>query len=302
MSLSSKLRILTAGAALATLPVQAQTEQQSEPKSPAITQTVTNDFPWERSSSDAREAYATLPAEYKAFANKSFMERVEMREEWEQRDYIKRNKAHQQQLKTHPESTPKYPVAEGDFGMQIIKDRYTGKLTPTQAALAHDLMTLGRPLTSIDLSKPYSEQLRDCGFTTLASVVEGTKEQDLSARDHALYIWQIQEADQLTDLGNNREAWRETRIRTEKEDQAHYEANSHWYDVFFRTKTRYLTEEEMAKHSVQWENINGKSVIVPVKNQISYSVRDEVTRKVGAKIAQENQLLTKKAKANQATH
>jgi len=301
MSLSSKLRILTAGAALATLPVQAQTEQHTAPKAPAITQTITNDFPWAHASSDAREAYDTLPAEYKAFANKSFMERVEMREEWEQRDYIRRNKAHQQKLKTNPESTPKYPVAEGDYGMQIIQDRYNGKLTPAQAALAHDLMTLGRPLTSIDLSKPYAEQLRDCGFTTLASVVEGTKEHDLSARDHALYIWQIQEADQLTDLGKNREAWRETKIRTEKEDMAHYEANSHWYDVFFRTKTRYLTDEEMAKHSVQWENINGKKIIVPEKNQISYSVRDEVTRKVGAKIAREDQLMAQKAAAKQAS-
>ena len=186
-------------------------------KAPArIEQSVKPDWTWGTDTASFREklAYKSLPAEYKAFANKTFMERFEMREEWEQKDFLKRDRTRTALLKRNPDATfkdfePKtsapnlkladYPVAAGSFINKIIREQADGKLSYFQAKVAWELATLGRPLATIDPNLPYADQLKLCGFDVAADVAKGTSFYSLSAREQSIYVAQDQDAEALND-------------------------------------------------------------------------------------------------------
>ena len=314
MSMSDKLKkaaVMTAIGASFLAPEARAQSTSTEAKAPdRMEQSVKSDWTWgtDATSIRAKAAYESLPAEYKAFAGKSFMERLEMREEWEQKDFLKRDRKRSAILRRNPDATIKefsprssipdakladFPVAEGSFITKIELDKQDGKLSPLQAIIAEEVLTMGRPLASIDPNLPYAEQLKACGFDMMASVVSGTQFRSLSARDRSIFIAQDQNAGALND--RNEEARRDLRIRLYEEDAKAWNESHSWFSGLFSTETRLLTEKEM-EGKFPREVINGKDVAVPQPNEQSYSIHDEVTRKVAAKIEHEEQMAAKRAK------
>ena len=292
---------------------EAQAQDTAPESIPAsrIMQTVKEGWTWgnDAAAIGDRMAYDSLPAEYKAFANKSFMERLEMKEEWEQRDFIKRDRKRSAILKKNPDATIKdffgesqdgqlkladYPCAEGSYERKIMQEMISGKLTPRQAKVAEELYKLGRPVETVDPKLPYADQLRSCGLDVAANVAEGTKITSLDSRDLAIYIAQDRNAETLHD--RNADEYRELCIRFEKEKAEEWEKNHGFWSSLFQTKTRLLSEEE-TKGMFPRETINGKDVSIRQPNEISYSILDEVTRKVATKIDQEERINAERAKA-----
>ncbi len=207
MSLRDKLKKASTGIALGAALVAptamarpAQTNQASAP----ITQTVSENWTWMNPQTAAHDkaVYDSLPKEYRNFANKSFDTRMEMQEEWEQRDWKKRQK------------TQGNDAGRILYSDKIGQDLKSGKLNPEQAEMARQMTTLGRPLGTVDTGKPYAEQLRDCGFDVMAKVAAGNSALNMSARDQAIY--RVQEADSkmLTSLDQNSQARHDVLVRT----------------------------------------------------------------------------------------
>ena len=316
MSFSKKLKKLAMigalGGSLLMPEAQAQVLDHNSEGTPRRIQVSRDGWSWSTDSSALRDrlAYNSLPAFYKAFANKSFMERFEMKETWEQKDFIKRDRKRSAILKKNPNATIKdfevetsvsnlkladYPCAEGSLWLKIVQEQTTGKLSCHQAKVAEELCRLGRPLATIDPNLSYAEQLESCGFDIAANVARGTKLSSLSARDLSIYIAQDQDAELIN--ARNEEARRELRIRFEKEKDEEWEKENGFFSSLFRTKTRLLTEEE-TKGLFKFEEINGKSVAVPHPNEISYSIHDEMTRKVADKIEQEEKMANERTKTS----
>jgi len=314
MSISERFKKVAMMAALGAslmMPDAQAKDTNTETKAPdRIEQSVKAGWTWgsDRASLRDKAAYESLPKEYKAFAGKSFMERFEMREEWEQKDFLKRDRKRTVLLKKNPEATigdyaPRaalpdlkladYPAAEGSYWTKIILDQMDGKLSPIQARVAEQMVTLGRPLATIDPSLSYADQLKACGFDVEASVVEGTRFSSLSARDQSIFVAQDQDAEALNN--RNEEGRRNLRIQLYKERDEEWEATHGWLDRLFPEKTVLLSEEE-TKGMFPRETINGKSVGIRQPNEVTYSIHDEVTRKVAEKIEREEQLAAQQAK------
>ena len=322
MSLKDKLRqavpegwkrgaVLTAmGVAAMVAPVSRAQGQSIEgtPSTPAVTQKAAADANWTWQSADSKEIYDSLPKEYKAFAGKDFLERMEIREEWEQRDYLKREKIRSDALKRNPnakigdvfpdssipdESLAGVYTGAGDIGDHIYNQNRTGDLSNRQAQMANELVRFGRPLETLNPNDTYAKTLQDCGFNMMAEIANGRTEHSLDARERSILVAEVQEAAPLKQIGNHAEEARELRIRLEREDQDNYDKTHGFLSRLFQTKTTYLPESAA---TAQFEKINGKSVLVPAPNELTHSVRDEITRKTAEKIAREDE----QAKGNMA--
>jgi len=311
-----KLALVAAlGGSLLVPQARAQDQAAKDKTPPRRVQSVKEGWTWGMDSASLQDrlAYHSLSPKYRVFANKSFMERFEIREEWEQKDFLRRDRERSALLKKNPNATIEdlglkssvehlkladYPCAESDFMLKIMQDQLAGRLTYRQAKVAQEVCILGRPLATIDPNLSYAEQLELCGFDVAASVARGKKITSLSARDLSIYIAQDQNAEAIND--RNEEARRDLRIRFEKEKDEEYAKNHGFFDFLFTTKTRLLSEEE-TKGMFLRETINGKDVGIRQPNEISYSIYDEVTRKVAAKIAAEEQATERAKKAKQVT-
>ena len=313
MSFSERLKKVAMmgalGSALLATEANAQTHKDNDGSSSRMEQPVKQDWTWGTDAAALRDkaAYESLPAEYKAFAGKTFMERFEMREEWEQKDFLRRDRRRSAILKRNPAATFKdfdprtkapdlkladYPMAEGNYLDKILLDQFDGKLSPLQAKIAEEMATLGRPMATLDPNLPYAEQLKACGFDLMASVVSGTRFHSLSARDQSIFVAQDQDAEFLND--RNERARIELRASLSKEGDEEWDASHGWFDRIFPSKTRYLSENE-TKGLFPRETINGKSVGIRQPNEVSYSIHDEVTRKVAEKIDREEKETAKHA-------
>ena len=105
MSLKDRLRqavpVVALGMAAFAPTAKAQTsDNEQEKHSVGIVQTAESGWQWNNTTD--RAVYDSLPSEYKKFADKSFLERLEMKEEWEQKDYIKRDKERSKILAKNP--------------------------------------------------------------------------------------------------------------------------------------------------------------------------------------------------------
>jgi len=314
MSLKDKLKevvpegwkrgaVLTAMSAAAMFAPISRAEGQtaeSTPPTPAVTQEVQANANWTWNNEDAQKVYDGLPDEYKAFAGKDFMQRLEMQEEWEQRDYLKRDKLRSDALKRNPNARIGDAFPDSKFPNDSLSDVQTGtvrlgdhvdnlgrngELTPQQAKMASEMIKFGRPLATLNPNDSYAKTLQDCGFGMMAEVANGRTEHSLNAREHAMLIAEIQEASPLKEIGNHAEEARELRIRTAQEDQAEYDRTHGFLSRLFATKTTRLPESAAM---TQFENINGKTVAVPNPRDMSYSIRDEVTRRTAEKIERED--------------
>lgn len=308
MSLKNKLKqmipMIAVGATLlapkAPAQTQSQTNQVPQPTT-QVQQVKSESWDWDKTpqSQQDRYVYESLPAQYKAFANKSFVERLEMAEEMEQRDYLKRDRKRTALLQKNPEATvtdfggtttvsdlmlKDVPIASVPVAIQITSDVANGKLSMAQGELAEQLIELGRPLSTIDTTLPYAEQLRLCGFEKMADIATGQGENSLSARDRSIYIAEHESAKLLNDYGNNPEAARAVRIRLAKENDKEWAEKHGFIQRLFQTKTRYVNPDQA---QTQFEKINGKTVPVPHPKEMTYSIRGEITRKVAQKIANE---------------
>jgi hypothetical protein len=280
MSLKDRLKqavpIVALGMAAFTPTLKAQTPDNSQEKSSvAVVQAEKSEWQWQNPADKA--VYDSLPAQYKKFANKSFLERLEMKEEWEQKDYIKRDKERSKLLEKNPmaklrdispdsvlpdDPLAAYPTGNVSFDTHILQEKIKGNLTPIQAKIAKEVATLGRPLSTLDTNTPYSEQLKQCGFDVMADLVNGKKEHDLSKRDHAIFVAEIQESEMMHDSDINFEARRDLKIRLEKENNAHYD-----------------------EHNTLIKRMLGVAKNPDLRE--TYSVRDEITQKVAGKIQAE---------------
>ncbi|MDY6408030.1 MAG: hypothetical protein SPL08_04970 [Pseudomonadota bacterium] len=302
MSISDRLKkVAMMGALGASLIAPQARAQQAESigKAPdRIEQSATTNWTWgtDAHSMHAKAVYDSLPAEYKAFAGKSFMERFEMKEEWEQRDFLKRDHKRSAILRQNPNATIRdfspntsipnlklanFPTGEGSYDLKIIQEQAEGKLTYEQAMMAQDMINLGRPLATVNKNMSYADQLKECGLDIMARVANGTRLHDLSARDMSIFVAQDQNAERLND--QNADARRDLRIRLAQEDVEEMDKNSSFLGNLFATKTRRLTEEE-TKGKFPTETLNGKVVGIRQPNEVTYSIHDEITRKVAGKI------------------
>ena len=289
---------------------KAKTPSSNDNAPVRIEQSAKQEWIWGKDSASIRDkvAYKSLPAFYKAFGHKTYMERFEMREEWKQKDFLKRDRKYSAILKRNPNATFRdfdsegslpglkladYPTGSGSLLTKIILDQMDGKLSPHQAKVALEMITLGRPLATVDPSLSYAEQLELCGFDIAANVAHGTKLVSLSARDRSIYIAQDQDAEALNE--RNEEARRKLRLRFSKKKDKEQEKDLGFWAPLLRTKNRLLSEEE-TKRMFPREVINGKDVGIRQPNEVSYSIYDEVTRKVAAKIEKEEQEAAKRAK------
>ena len=312
MSFSERLKkagMMTAlGASLLFPEAQAKTETEGIKDINQIEQSVKQDWTW-RSNRD-KAVYESLPPEYKAFAHKNFMERFEMREEWEQRDFLKRDRKRTAILKRNPNATVRdfeprsgashlklanFPTGEGSFWLKITKDEIDGKLSHSQAQMAKELLTMGRPMATINPDLSYTDQLKLCGFDVITNVAGGTKFSVLSARDQSIFIAQLQDAEAVND--QNEEAWRNLRIRLSQEEAEEWEATHSFWDKLFPPRITRVSEE-YTKGKFPSETINGKTVLIPQPNEIGYSIHAEVTRKIAAKINSEEKKTAKYIKDN----
>ncbi len=325
MSLKDRLRqavpVVALGMAAFAPTLKAQTSDNTQEKSSVgIVQTVESGWQWNNMTDKA--VYDSLPAQYKKFANKSFLDRLEMKEEWEQKDYIKRDKERTKILEKDPmaklrdispnsvlpdDPLSAYPTGHISFDTHILQEQIKGNLTPIQAKMAKEVATLGRPLSTLDSKTPYAEQLKQCGFDVMADLVNGKKEHDLSKRDHAIFVAQIQESEMMHESDKNFEARRDLKNRLEKENNAFYEANNSSIKRFFSKITPTISKKDKSVIETP-EIVNGKSVYHSKDDKqnpdiLSYSILDEITLKVADKIRAEEQLkstvLTKRLKTQQ---
>jgi len=304
------------GATLVAPEAKAKDTMPTEKAPTPVTQSVKSEWTWGTDAASMRDKaiFESLPPEYKAFAGKNFMERLEMKEEWEQKDFLKRDRKRSAILRRNPDATigdfapqaalpglklADYPVAPPTYEGKIIAEQALGKLSPAQAKVAEEMMKLGRPLATIPSDLSYSEQLKLCGFDMAAEVAGGKALTSLNARDRSIFIAEDQEADLLNN--RNGEARRELRIRFAQEDAAEWDKNNTFFNRLFRTKTRLLTEEEM-EGKFPRETINGKDVAIRQPNEITYSIRDEVTRRVADKIDREEKATAQRAKDAALSH
>lgn len=289
MSLKDRLRqavpIIALGMASITPSLNAQTTSDSEHKPSAITQVAEASWTWDNEK--AKTAFDSLPKEYKQFANKSFLERLELKEEWEQRDFLKRDEKRSKILEKNPnaklkdispqstrpnDSLADYPTGNVSFETHILQEQIKGNLTPMQAQIAKEMAILGRPLSTINSNASYESQLRQCGFDVMADLAHGKKEHDLSPREHSIFVAQIQESEMLHQSDKNFEARRDLKIRLEQEYNALYDS-----------------------HNTLLKRILGQDKDPDLRP--TYSIIDEISGKVGTKIEQEekqkNAFLTK---------
>lgn len=281
MSLRDKLKKastgIALGAALVAPTAMARPAQTNQAPAP-IMQTVSENWTWMNPQTAAHDkaVYDSLPKEYRNFANKSFDTRMEMQEEWEQRDWKKRQK------------TQGNDAGRILYSDKIGQDLKSGKLNPEQAEMARQMTTLGRPLGTVDTGKPYAEQLRDCGFDVMAKVAAGNSALNMSARDQAIY--RVQEADSkmLTSLDQNSQARHDVLVRTaQEENDAHHRPNLFQRMLARPTK---VSDPKTYTPATQYEKINGRYVVVPMAGtDTAYSYHDEMTRRVANKLAQEEQ-------------
>lgn len=280
MSLKDRLRqavpVVALGMAAFAPTLKAQTPNNSQEKSSvAVVQAEKPEWQWQNSADKA--VYDSLPAQYKKFADKSFLERLEMKEEWEQKDYIKRDKERSKILAKNPmaklrdispdsvlpdDPLAAYPTGNVSFDTHILQEQIKGNLTPIQAKIATEVATLGRPLSTLDPKTPYAEQLKQCGFDVMADLLNGKKEHDLSKRDHAIFVAQIQESEMMHGTDANFESRRDLKIRLEEENNAYYD-----------------------EHNTLIKRMLGRAKDPDLRE--TYSVRDEITQKVAGKIQAE---------------
>lgn len=317
MSFIKKLKKATPMIAVGATLLAHNTQAQSTPvedKAPApITQQAKTEWHWAKP--DDKAVYDSLPKEYKAFANKSFDERMMMQEKWEQQDYLARKKKHDQMLKKNPTATigdlfpdsktaalplSGFKVGTFEYDIKILQDRLNGKLTPQQAEMAREMKDYGRPLSTVDTSSSYAEQLASCGFDVFSRVAAGQKESSLSGREHSILIAQMQVSESLQFLPENEKNRIELKRRLYKEDNENYEATHGFLDKFFSTKTHLLKEGEYTP--IPTEEINGKTLFVQDPKNSNDSYYDNLTRRAAAEIDKEEKMKQQALAKNVATY
>lgn len=257
-----------------------------------------------------KEVFESLPPSYKAFAGRTFLERLEMKEELIQHMYLRQEQERTLFLTKQPNATfydfmqngyntPQTRELLGrlkcfnDFRNTPLKDMHNTPLKDirikapflgdvmgiskkslnwdsSQSRIARELIALGRPLTSINSALPLAKQYELAQFDILTQVALGRRRSSLTEREMSIFMAEMEAAVFINKRAEA--AYENLQIRLKKEDQEDAQKG------LFPPKGPYKPGEG-ENEQFACEYVNGRRVFTKDSGAPD-SIYDEITRRV----------------------